>query len=271
MLLSEGFAALHLRFADRVSRLAGIELTDALRHWTPAGRQAAAAWAEVGFAPDARWLWRAYQSGPIARTRPTFGCFYQTPTGDRRVVRLHFANVEGPGVLARDRLPIRRRELARMLADARATGPLPDLLRGGSWLYHLAPYRTLFPPSFLASAVPADSRNHLNSRSPVSFSGETAGFTSRGSRRSFRPLSGRPLRPSWWPRSRWPGSTCSGRSMMSSPGYRVSRSHRFSGASVLEAEKQFRRVNGYRDLQLLRLALQATTKPPSSALVATVA
>ena len=165
MLLSEGFAALHLRFADRVSRLVGIELTDALRHWTPAGRQAAAAWAEVGSAPDAQWLWRAYQSGPIARTRPTFGCFYQTPTADVRVLRLHFANVEGPGVLARDRLPLRRRELARMLADARSSGPLPDLLRGGSWLYHLAPYRTLFPPSFLASAVPADSRNHLNSGS----------------------------------------------------------------------------------------------------------
>src|SRR5262249_3987037 len=60
-------------------------------------------------------------------------------------------------------LPLRRRELARMLADARSSGPLPDLLRGGSWLYHLAPYRTLFPPSFLASAVPAGSRNHLNS------------------------------------------------------------------------------------------------------------
>src|SRR5262249_3987038 len=100
MLLSEGFAALHLRFADRVSRLVGIELTDALRHWTPAGRQAAAAWAEVGSAPDAQWLWRAYQSGPSARTRPTFGCFYQTPTADPRVLRLHFANVEGPGVLA---------------------------------------------------------------------------------------------------------------------------------------------------------------------------
>jgi hypothetical protein len=165
MLLSEGFAALHLRFAERVSRLAGIELTAALRHWTPAGRQAAAAWAEVGPAPDARWLWRVYQSGPIARTRPTFGCFYHTPTRDPGVLRLHFANIDGPGVLARDRLLLRRRELARMLTDARATAPQADLLRGGSWLYHLAPYRSLFPPSFLATAVQADSRNHLDSGS----------------------------------------------------------------------------------------------------------
>jgi putative transposase len=36
---------------------------------------------------------------------------------------------------------------------------------------------------------------------------------------------------------------------------------RWTAAGVLEAEKQFRRVNGYGDLQLLRLALQAS-KPP---------
>lgn len=165
MQLSEGFAALHLRFAERVRQLAGLSLTEALRDWTPAGRQAAAAWGEAGSAPDAHWLWRAYQSGPIARTRPGFGCFYQTPTSDVRVLRLHFANVEGPGVLAPDRLPLRRRELAAMLADARDAAPRAELLRGGSWLYHLAPYRALFPPSFLATATPADSRNHLGSGS----------------------------------------------------------------------------------------------------------
>lgn len=59
MLLSEEFAALHLRFAQRVSQLAGLEFIEALQRWTPAGRQAAAAWAEVGSAPDARWLWLA--------------------------------------------------------------------------------------------------------------------------------------------------------------------------------------------------------------------
>ena len=33
---------------------------------------------------------------------------------------------------------------------------------------------------------------------------------------------------------------------------------RWTAAGVLEAEKQFRRINGYRDLQLLRLALERT-------------
>jgi putative transposase len=43
---------------------------------------------------------------------------------------------------------------------------------------------------------------------------------------------------------------------------------RWTAAGVLEAEKQFRRVNGYRDLQLLRLALEATKPPGAAATVA---
>ena len=56
-------------------------------------------------------------------------------------------------MLGPDRLAIRRRELASTLSDARAVAPQAETLRGGSWLYHLAPYRSLFPPSFLASAT----------------------------------------------------------------------------------------------------------------------
>lgn len=43
---------------------------------------------------------------------------------------------------------------------------------------------------------------------------------------------------------------------------------RWTAAGVLEAEKQFRRVNGYRDLQLLRLALHASKLPGATATVA---
>jgi len=42
---------------------------------------------------------------------------------------------------------------------------------------------------------------------------------------------------------------------------------RWTVAGVLEAEKQFRRVNGYCDLQLLRLALQATKAPGAAGTV----
>ena len=45
---------------------------------------------------------------------------------------------------------------------------------------------------------------------------------------------------------------------------------RWTAAGVLEAEKQFRRINGYRDLQLLRHALEATL-PPTATATASVA
>ncbi len=45
---------------------------------------------------------------------------------------------------------------------------------------------------------------------------------------------------------------------------------RWTAAGVLEAEKQFRRVKGYRDLQLLRGALEKTL-PSGDSLTATVA
>ena len=45
---------------------------------------------------------------------------------------------------------------------------------------------------------------------------------------------------------------------------------RWTAAGVLEAEKQFRRVNGYRDLQLLRIAL-ASTLPATAVTVDAVA
>jgi len=43
---------------------------------------------------------------------------------------------------------------------------------------------------------------------------------------------------------------------------------RWTAAGVLEAEEQFRRVNGYRDLQLLRVALRSTGPPDAAATVA---
>ena len=45
---------------------------------------------------------------------------------------------------------------------------------------------------------------------------------------------------------------------------------RWTAAGVLEAEKRFRRVNGYRDLQLLRAALERTL-PSGETPAATVA
>lgn len=44
---------------------------------------------------------------------------------------------------------------------------------------------------------------------------------------------------------------------------------RWTAAGVQEAEKQFRRVNGYRDLPLLRAALERTLPPGDAVATAT--
>jgi hypothetical protein len=163
VVLSEEFAALHLRFAARVSEFERIELTDALQRWTPAGRQAGRAWSEIGSAPDAHALASAYRYGSVAAVEPRFGCFWQEPLAGGLVLRIHFANREGLGALGPDRLEKRCRELAATLRDARATASHAAHVRCGSWLYNLPRYRALFPPSLLATAAPADPRRHLGS------------------------------------------------------------------------------------------------------------
>ncbi len=42
---------------------------------------------------------------------------------------------------------------------------------------------------------------------------------------------------------------------------------RWTAAGILEAEKQFRRINGFRDLQLLHIALEAYREPIGTAAV----
>lgn len=89
------------------------------------------------------------------------GCFWYEVEDEGRQVRLHFANREGPGALGPSRRAVRRAELASVLTEARGTAPQADRLRGGSWLYHLPGYRALFPPTFLAGATEADSRDEV--------------------------------------------------------------------------------------------------------------
>lgn len=89
------------------------------------------------------------------------GCFWYDVEDEGRQIRLHFANREGPGALGYARRAARRAELASALNDACRGAPYAERLRGGSWLYHLPGYRALFPPSFLAQAVDADSRREV--------------------------------------------------------------------------------------------------------------
>jgi hypothetical protein len=89
----------------------------------------------------------------------TFGCFsYARPTPEW--IRLHFQNAEtdGRSPLAIDRVRERQAELATLFAHVKRTQRGPIRVRGVSWLYNLAAYRRLFPPSYLATAHVAAQR-----------------------------------------------------------------------------------------------------------------
>jgi hypothetical protein len=80
---------------------------------------------------------------------PLFGCFYYA-VRDETTIRPHFINNDHPGVrpLGRERADARRDDLRRMFAHIRAAVPAATTVMGNSWLYNLAAYTRLFPPSY---------------------------------------------------------------------------------------------------------------------------
>ena len=158
----EEFAALHLRYATRVARVCGPDRREALEHWTPARRLSGDAWTALCEDPTPPLLAAAYQRQEALGQEPSAGgCFSASTESDGRVVRLHFRNVDGPGVLSLERMPARRRELQAALTAIAARAPRAKTLRCGSWLYHLTSYRRLFPPFLLDTAVPVRSDGEL--------------------------------------------------------------------------------------------------------------
>ena len=98
----------------------------------------------------------------LARSRPQpatpphrrFGCFTLVPPDAGGVVRLHFANHEDRlhmSPLAPSRLGARRGELAALFRHVGVFHPEARLVRGASWLYNIAAYRSLFPGRYIAS------------------------------------------------------------------------------------------------------------------------
>ena len=171
----ESFAQLHLRYARRVQAVTGLPLRTALAEWTPAARMAGDWWpasavipgalSPDALSPDA--LSPAALAGAYTRraglfpTGPGVSCFRVAAESGETVLRLHFGNAEGRGVLSAARLPQRRAELAEVLAVAIRRYPQARTVRGGSWLYHLPAYRSLFPASLLATAAAADPAEEL--------------------------------------------------------------------------------------------------------------
>jgi hypothetical protein len=153
-------------WVERVVTLTGADRVTAWSQYTPiVGMVTPADWQSIRAAVEHRevvdTVFRATLVARSLRPLRTPSCFWHDLEDDGHQVRIHFSNHEGPGVLSPSRRPRRRAELAATLDDARRAAPHLERIRGGSWLYHLPSYRALFPPSFLARAVPADPRTEV--------------------------------------------------------------------------------------------------------------
>lgn len=170
---SREYFRLNFLFAERAAELASIPLPEALFRYTHLYRAMRMGTTPNSANPD----WQAYLAGLAdaedppgwthafceerhARLPPRIlenasGCFSFELWEDGRV-RLHFRNAESPGVspLCRERMPVRRAELADLFSRLRRTLPGDARVVGGSWMYHLEAYRRLFPLRFLQTARP---------------------------------------------------------------------------------------------------------------------
>ena len=89
--------------------------------------------------------------------RRFFGCFsYVYPWRGTKKLRLHFENRETSdhGTLSREKMTLRKSELAAMFRYIQANHPDVETVRGGSWLYNIYAYLRLFPTDYVKTATP---------------------------------------------------------------------------------------------------------------------
>ncbi|GAA1603201.1 hypothetical protein GCM10009804_69540 [Kribbella hippodromi] len=166
LLFERAFFDLQAYWVDRVVELAHIDRLTAWHDWTSMSALVDSdGWraidAAVHHGDPAKAAHQSWLDLRASLGTSSHGCFWYEVEDDGHQIRLHFANREGPGALSSTRHAARRAELASALNEARRVAPQADRLRGGSWLYNLPGYRAMFPPTFLAGAIEADTRREV--------------------------------------------------------------------------------------------------------------
>jgi hypothetical protein len=165
------FTALVLHFAKRYAEVNRLPLQEVLLRGTPLYPNFSLG---TGFDPD-HPVWREFLAGYQASDDPVdwthrfyiaharqypphpYGCFRSHYNPDTRTAGLHFGNLDtsGQGSLSSARRPARLTELRAMFADMRQAHPDAEFFAGGSWLYNLPAYRSLFPSEYIDSMTSA--------------------------------------------------------------------------------------------------------------------
>jgi hypothetical protein len=156
LICGKAFFDLQFQFAQTVSTLSRLPLTDALLGRAHPGWQDYLA--GLRGADDGQdWTYRFYTTRPHAVGSPpviaTFGCFSYSRLRDD-CIRLHFENTQtdGGSSLGSSRRSQRLADLAALFAHVKLTERGSPRVVGASWLYNLEAYRGLFPKSYLATA-----------------------------------------------------------------------------------------------------------------------
>lgn len=188
--LSVDYVDLQLRFAERVTEVAGLPLAESLLRYTNLHRRMGLGVPGPAQPAD---VWRRMTDGIEALARPNridrihsiasalgdgaavllpgripFGCFACEPPNAEGMVRIHFGNRShngDTGPLHSSRMGERRDELRAMFAWLARAHPEARRVDGGSWLYNLEAYRRLFPPEFAASRDPRNGPPYLHGMS----------------------------------------------------------------------------------------------------------
>ncbi|HEY6286039.1 MAG TPA: hypothetical protein VIX20_10285, partial [Ktedonobacteraceae bacterium] len=86
--------------------------------------------------------------------KPRWGCFSYEYWSERRMIHLHFANLDGSGYgpLSHQRKEARLAELWSMFMHIKRVHPDAVAVHGSSWLYNVEAYCRLFPVEFRLSA-----------------------------------------------------------------------------------------------------------------------
>lgn len=172
MRLDRSYFDLQAKFAARVAELESLNLAEAYRLHTTF--YALARDNDAGVAPERNnfdpthpdWIgfidavergadpvghvYQAYLDGDARADDRATTCFSFDYWPEDRLVRIHFSNDRDGNALRPASVPARKRELASIFQTIAADHPDAQTVRGTSWLYHLAAYRRLLPPRFIA-------------------------------------------------------------------------------------------------------------------------
>ncbi len=167
MLYPPGFFDLQITFARKIAQLTQQSYPETILYGTAMYRILGLDWSLDPRHPvwqtylkglhqegtDTDWSYQFYleRADQIpSYEKPRWGCFSYEYWSERRLIHLHFGNLDnsGYGPLSHQRKEARLADLWSMFTHIKRAHPDAIAVHGSSWLYNLEAYRRLFPVEY---------------------------------------------------------------------------------------------------------------------------